>query len=146
MTERNENGRVILVVEHRDEVFARLAADLGRTGLRVHRAETATRAAHHHARRPADLILLSAQMPDESAWLASQKLRMTDAEVPVWIYSAWATPTDVDMANFVHADELIDYGGDVWNLTDQVADRLNDPFSPFAPAADRPDELRPVLV
>jgi DNA-binding NtrC family response regulator len=129
MFETPESQLNVLVVEYRDEVFARLAADLGAVGLRVRRADTATKAAQRHSRRPANLILLSAHLPDQSAWLFSSKLRRIDAATPVWVYTAQASSTDVNLANFVQADELIDYGGDLWKLAAEVAERLGVPAS-----------------
>jgi DNA-binding response OmpR family regulator len=119
-----KNPPTVLFVEHRDEVFARLAADLADVGLGVRRAETAADASRLHARQPADVLMINARLPDESGWLLTRKLRMAEPELPIWIYTDHSTEADVAMANFVAADELIDYHGNVWRLTEEISHRL----------------------
>jgi DNA-binding NtrC family response regulator len=117
----------ILLVEHRDEVFARVASDLAASGLLVHRVCRGTEASRIYAQRAVDLVLISAALPDMSAWLLSKKLRMIDPEVAIWIYTSQASSDDVSMANFVMADELIEYHGNLWRLSREIADRLGVP-------------------
>ena len=50
----------ILLAEHRDEVFARLASDLAATGLLVHRVCRGMEASRIYAQRAVDLVLISA--------------------------------------------------------------------------------------
>jgi DNA-binding response OmpR family regulator len=125
----------VLLVEHRDEVFARIAADLAAAGVFVERVSRGTEASRIYARGAADLVLISATLPDISGWLLSQKLRMSDPEISIWIYTPRASADDVSMANFVMADELIEYHGDLWRLTGEIADRLALPRGPTASAA-----------
>ena len=84
----------ILLVEYRDEVFARIAADLAATGVVVQRAGNGAEASRVHARRGVNLLLVNADLPDGSGWLLSSKLRMVDPEVSIWIYTPRATPDD----------------------------------------------------
>ncbi|MGO8688828.1 MAG: response regulator [Thermoguttaceae bacterium] len=114
----------ILLVEHRDEVFARIASDLAAGGILVQRVSRGAEASRIFARSAVDLVLVNAELPDESGWLLSKKLRMLDAEACIWIYTPRASAADVSMANFVMADELIEYHGDLWRLAGEIADRL----------------------
>jgi CheY-like chemotaxis protein len=123
----NDDTLKILLVENRDEVYSRLAADLSRLGVRVCRAKGGTEATSRCARRRPHLLLISARLPDESGWLLTSKIRMTEPHLPIWIYAPWASPANVDMANFVAADELIDYEGDLWRLSHEIIDRLGVP-------------------
>ena len=119
--------RSVLLVEPRDEIFARLAGELEGRGLCVFRATSAAGASRSYARRPVDLLLVPPALPDESGWLFLSKLRLTDPAAKVWVYTAHVSPAEVDLANFVRADELIDYGGALWRLTEEVLDRLDEP-------------------
>ncbi len=118
--------RSVLLIEPRDEVFARVAGDLQSRGLRVFRAKSAAQASRRYARHPVDLLLVPPALPDESGWLFLSKLRLTAPGAKVWVYTAQASPAEVDLANFVRADELIEYGGDLWRLAQEVLDRLDD--------------------
>lgn len=118
--------RSVLLVEPRDEIFARLAGELQGRGLRVFRATTAARASRRFARHPVDLLLVPQALPDESGWLFLSKVRLTAPAADVWVYTAHASPADVELANFVRADELIEYGGDLRRLAEEVLDRLDD--------------------
>ena len=71
--------------------------------------------------------MVNADLPDGSGWLLGSKLRMVDPEVSIWIYTPRATSDEVSMANFVAADELIEYGGDLWRLSGEIASRLGIP-------------------
>jgi DNA-binding response OmpR family regulator len=114
----------MLVAEHRDEVFARLAADLRAAGARVERAVSAAEATRRYARRPADLLLCNVDLPDQSSWLLTAKLRLSCPDVRVWVYTPRSSATHVALARFVQAEELIDYGGDLWRLSAELRDRL----------------------
>ena len=124
--------RSVLLVEPRDEVFARLARDLQGRGLRVFRATSAAGASRFYARHRVGLLLVPPTLPDESGWLFLSKLRLTASAANVWVYTAHASPAEVELANFVRADELIEHGGDLWRLSEEVLGRLDEP-----PAADR---------
>jgi len=122
-----ENQTIVLLVEHRDEVFARVASDMAERGAIVERARSGADALRRHVPGLVDLLVINADLPDISGWLLSSKVRMTDPEVSIWIYSPRPTDDDVSMANFVLADELIEYDGDLWRLSSEVGDRLGMP-------------------
>jgi len=124
----------VLLVEHRDEVFARIASDLAAAGILVQRVSRGMEASRIFARSAVDLVMISALLPDVSGWLLGQKLRMLDPEACIWIYTPRASAADVSMANFVMADELIEYRGDLWRLAGEIADRLGVPQEPTATA------------
>ena len=117
----------MLLVEYRDEVFARLAADLAAAGLRVERASSAAEASRRYASRPADLLVAEVDLPDHSGWLLASKLRLAHPGVQIWVYTPWSSAVEVALANFVGAEELIDYGGDLWRLTAELLGRLDTP-------------------
>ena len=98
----------------------------------VQRAGNGAEASRIHARRGANLLLVNADLPDGSGWLLSSKLRMVDPEVSIWIYTPRALSNEVSMANFVAADELIEYGGDLWRLSGEIASRLGIPHEAAA--------------
>ncbi len=122
------NVRRVLVVEFRDEVFSRLSADLEAAGMEVERASSAAEASRRYARRPADLLVVEVDLPDETGWLLASKLRLAEPEVRIWVYTPWSSAVEVALANFVGVDELINYGGDLWRLRDELLDRLARPF------------------
>jgi ActR/RegA family two-component response regulator len=121
---RRSRRRTVLLVEPRDEVFARLAADITAAGIRVDRALSAAEASRRYALRRPHLMVAEVDLPDESAWLFAGKLRVADPGARIWIYTPWSSAVEVAMANFVGADELIEYGGDLWRLAAELLDRL----------------------
>jgi len=121
----------VLLVEYRDEVFIRLAADLAEAGILVQRASSAEEASRRHPHCRADLILVHALLPDENGWLLVQKLRAVDREVPIWVYTPWASSSEAALAEFVQADALIYYRGDLLRLASQLLERMEGP-NPFS--------------
>jgi response regulator RpfG family c-di-GMP phosphodiesterase len=117
--------RTILVVEYRDEVAARLMADLTAMAIRVQRATGAAEASRCCASFPADLLLVNVDLPDGSGWLLTMKLRLFAPTPRIWLYAAAPSPKDRAFAEFVEADGLIDYRGDVWRLSAEVISRLS---------------------
>lgn len=116
--------RTILVVECRDEVAARLVADLTAMGIRVQRAARAVEASRCCASFRADLLLVNVDLPDGSGWLLTAKLRLFAPTPHIWLYAASPSPNDRAFAKFVGADGLIDYEGDVWRLSAEIISRL----------------------
>ncbi len=114
----------ILLVEHRDEVFARLAADLAGEGFRVIRATTAHEAVKHYAKHPFTLVVANLDLPDQSGWLLAAKLHFVDSGAAIWLYEPVRSNMHAAMAKFLRVDELFAYGGDLLGLADAVAARL----------------------
>lgn len=117
--------RNILLVEYRDEVFARLAADLAEVGLQVERAVCMAGALKAHVRLPADLLLVNVDLPDGSGWLLSAKLRLVSATPHIWLYAPRPLPDAVAMAEYVGADGLLAYDGDLYRLSASIVSRVS---------------------
>lgn len=117
--------RSLLIVEQRAEVFARLASDLTSRGFFVERAETAHEACAKFSRTAADLILANRELsPDESGWLLVSKWALGREGRRVWLYTAWPTAFDDNWAAFTKVEQLLYYGGDLWQLSDRVLKQL----------------------
>ena len=96
--------RKVLLVEHRDEVFARLAWDLADAGLQVRRVTCAAEASRECARFKPDVLAANVDLPDGSGWLLTAKQRLVSATPPIWLYAPWPSADDAAMAKFVGAD------------------------------------------
>lgn len=118
----------ILLVEQRDEVFARLAADAAEEGFRVVRATTAHEAVEHYAQHPFTLVVANLDLPDQSGWLLAAKLHFVDLTAAVWLYEPALSDMHVAMAKFLRVDELFAYGGDLFSLVDAITARLAERF------------------
>ncbi len=133
--------RSVLLVEHNDGVFVQIANDLAAVGIRVVRATNAPEAIRCYVAGPADLLLINADQPCESAWLLTAKLRLTHPTARVWVYASRMSNADIAMANAVGVDELIDHGGNVKRVVERILERLAD-FDGLDPAfhnePDRP--------
>ncbi len=128
-----------LLVEFRDEVFIRIATDLAQTGMRVIRACSATEALELAvATRPA-LILANVDQPDQSGWLLTAKLRIIDPRVRVWLYQPRSSTYQALMAEFLDVEELLDYQGDLFRLSDTIVQLLDNAPEPID--ATNVDEL-----
>ena len=137
----------ILVAEHRDEVFARLAEDLRKMGHTVFRASRADDVCRVYSYGQIDLVLYNYDLPCESIWLNATKLRMFDAYVRIWLYMPWKAPFERQWANLSRIERVIYYRGDLFYLADQINhDRLcprpesDCPIARFFPTPKRVNE------
>jgi len=110
----------VLIAEHRDEVFARLAADLRKAGYTVFRASRADQVCHMYSYGQIELVLYNFQLPRENIW--SKKLRLFDAYARIWLYVP--NRATVDQADVSHLDWVIYYQGDLFHLADQIQQNL----------------------
>lgn len=117
--------RTVLVVEYRDEVFARLATDLTEAGLRVERAVDVTDAAQAYLRDPAELLAVNVDLPDETGWLVAAKLRLLSASPVIWLYASWPSSDAMAMAEYVGADRLIGYEADLGRLSAAILSQMS---------------------
>ncbi len=131
---------LVLVVEHRDEVFARIATDVAQSGYYVLRAETAGEAMRLSGKFRPTLVIANSDLSDQSGWLMTAKLRFIDPEARIWLYLSETTPDDEGMARFLQLDELLAYGGNLLKLSEMVVDLLFRPESEARAALD-PNEL-----
>ena len=124
--ERREARGVALFVEHRDEVFARIDADLSDGGMRVVRAATATEGLRQLRSCKPSLVVAHIRLTDQSGWLFTAKLRFTNCAAPVWLYQPASVEREVELAEFLGVGELFDYGGDLLNLSRMIVNRIRD--------------------
>lgn len=113
-------AKSVLLVEHRDEIAARLIDDLQEAGLTVRRATSGAGVAECDRHRAPDLLLTSSLLPDESGWLVAAKFRLRFRDPEIWLYSPWRPPRTGAFAEFVGVDRSIYYGGDLWRLSEDV--------------------------
>jgi len=110
----------VLIVEYRDEVYAVLEGLLEEHGFDVERAESGESATRSLSRFTLDLVLINEDMPDETGWLITCKLRLTRHEQPVWLYAARQPLMKADWKEFSGVDEVIEYGGVLTRLIRNV--------------------------
>jgi len=123
----DDGFRTVLLVEHRDEVFARLAGDFAAMGIWVERACSVAEAFRHFACCSPDLMIANAHMPCEGGWLLVAKLRLIRPTARIWLYSprpSWSSEYDHGLARFLEIAELIHYRGDLFLLAEEIRSRL----------------------
>ena len=118
---------VVVLVEHHDDVFDRLTNCFTAAGFRVARATSAGEAIKRYVSEHADLLVVDADRPAESAWLLAAKLRLTHPAARIWVYIFQPSTLDVSAANLLAIEELIEYGGKVAELELHLLDRLGVP-------------------
>jgi hypothetical protein len=128
---RNWQGRTsrdirsLLIVENRDEVFARLAADFALCGFVIKRAETSREAYAQLASSGADVVLANREFSaDESGWLLVSKWALDHKNHRIWLYTAWPAAFDEHWRTFTKVEQLLYYGGDVWLLSELILAQL----------------------
>lgn len=126
----------VLLVEYRDTVYRRLAADLAQAGFRTIRAFCATEGIIRHVMLRPDLVIANVELPDQSGWLLTAKLALTEPRPHVWLYSSQACSTDAAKARWLGAEELLVYGT-LDGLADAVLASLAGDRSSLAAARDR---------
>ena len=119
-TWRRRHKLSVLIVEYRDEVFARLAADLQAMQLTVSRACTAAEASSLVNSGTYDLVIANRDLPDESGWLMVSKWRLSQTGVPVWLYAPWESALAAHWAQFTRVLGVVCYNGDVTRLSEQI--------------------------
>lgn len=118
------NMPTVLLVEYRDDVFARLAADFATRGVQIMRAKNGGQAIQQYVRRPSDVLVVNGDHPHESAWLLAAKLHLTHPRARIWVYKRRLSTCDVATANFLKIDGLIDYDSNLCRLAAKILDRL----------------------
>lgn len=118
--------KTVLLVEYRDEVFARLAGDLGAMGIWVERARSGAEACCRFVRCSPQLAIANALMPYDSGWLLAAKLRLIRPTACIWLYAPPPRSSDYDhgLAHFLGVAELIHYQGDLFLLAKEIRSRL----------------------
>jgi len=108
------------LVEHRDEVFARIATDMAESGMRVVRAKSATEALNLCSTGSPVLLVANVNLLDHSGWLLADKMRLIDRGIRVWLYQSQSSDYDQGMAAFLNLDALLEYRGDLLQLSASI--------------------------
>lgn len=116
-------GSTIVVAEFRDEVYARLEADLRAIGHHVHRAVCADEVWAECCQTDVGLAIINVQMQRESGWVVAAKLRLVFIDLLIWVYTP-AVSTGVSLAEFFGVDRRVEYGGDLWILSRKILDLI----------------------
>ena len=116
----------VLLVEFRDEVFARIESDMAQAGMRVIRACSATEALKLYGTYKPTLVVVNADQRDQTGWLLAAKLKLVDSWIRVWLYQPRSSARDVCIAEFLEIDELLDYRGNLFWLSDTITRLLED--------------------
>lgn len=114
----------VLLMEYRDDVFARLAADFATRGIQTIRAKNGAQAIQQYVRRLSDVLIVNADHPHESAWLLTAKLHLTHPTARIWAYKRRLSDRDTATAGFLGVDELIEHDSDLRCLATEILDRL----------------------
>ena len=72
----------------------------------------------------ADLLVANFDLPDSSGWLLTAKLRLMSPTPRIWLYAPFPSPQEMAMAQFVGADGLIAYRGDICRLSAVIISRV----------------------
>lgn len=107
----------ILMIEYRDEIYAAIEGELANNDALLTRVMTAGEAVTGWRQHRPELILINAEMPDESGFLISLKLRMHGFQGGLWLYSACANNSPPGFQQFCQIDHLFNYKGDLRMLT-----------------------------
>ena len=97
----------ILMIEDDARLAEMVARDLGRSGLEVTCAGTATEGLARIAREPFDLVLLDLMLPDADGLDVCRRLRATGSGVPVIMLTAKGDPTDRVVGLELGADDYL---------------------------------------
>jgi CheY-like chemotaxis protein len=123
---RPSASQTVILVEHRDEVFARLAADIEQLGLVVVRAESPDEALRLVRRCDSALVVANRDLPGTNGWVLADKLNQVAPHIEVWLYMPQASMYAEILARFLKVSELLIQEGDLFSLSDAVTGRLAD--------------------
>jgi len=135
----NRKTRVLetfILVEHRDDVFARLAADAEQLGAEVVRAESVGEAMLLVDLCDFALVVSSRDLPGQTGWVLADKLGQTAPRVEVWLYMPQISAYADELARLLNVSKLLVYEGDLSSLSDAVAQRLADRLEPSSAVRD----------
>ncbi len=118
------SGLNVLLIEHRDEVFARLQRDLYQLGIGAYRATSPEEVFRVHFRIQIGLTLANSGLPQSSIWLTTAKLHLYDRQARIWTYLANPTSQDRFWAQLVGIEKVITYDGSLFQLTERVQHAL----------------------
>lgn len=99
----------MLVVESRDVLYQHLSVDLTRAGFRVMRATCASAGITRYFSLRPDFVLSAVDLPDQSGWLLTAKLCVTEHQSKIWLYQSKTSRADAIKASLIGAQELLAY-------------------------------------
>ncbi|MFN7990469.1 MAG: response regulator transcription factor [Thermoanaerobaculia bacterium] len=97
----------ILMIEDDARLSAMVAEDLGRSGLDVTPAGSASEGLARLAREPFDLVLLDLMLPDADGLDVCRRVRASGSAVPVIMLTAKGDPTDRVVGLELGADDYL---------------------------------------
>ena len=116
----------VLIAEHRDEVFARLAADLRASGYTVFRATCVEDVARMYSYGQIELVLFYFDLPCNDVRVAARRFHLFDAYARIWLYGSNLRTFDPDHADLSRIEKTLDYDGGLLRLADQIREQLNE--------------------
>lgn len=119
----------VLLVEGNRDLAGFLATALRAIRIDVSCAETAAVAAVCLRTTKPDLVIANLSTVDESGWLMLSKWRLTAEDLPVWFYVPQASSRDRLWADFMHVEQLFEYGDNGRRLASAIVDRLTERLS-----------------
>lgn len=115
----------ILLIERRDEVYARVAQDLSIQGVDVERASTPAEACAKFETTQADLIIANRELSyEESGWLLVSKWALARRQRRIWLYTARPMPFDDQWCQFTKVEKLLYHEGSIWRLSDLLLSQM----------------------
>ena len=97
----------ILMIEDDARLASMVSEDLGRNGLDVFVARTASEGLARLAREPFDLVLLDLMLPDADGLDVCRRIRAAGSAVPVIMLTAKGDPTDRVVGLELGADDYV---------------------------------------
>lgn len=123
---RSRHSRpTVIIVEYRDEVYARLAADIARFEVDIIRTESVESTRLLVSRCDSALVIANRDLPEHSGWLLAEKVRRMP-HVELWMYLPCASKYASVLAEVQQVSELIEYRGDLFMLSDLLLNRFED--------------------
>ncbi len=132
----------VLIADHRDEVFARLAYDLRASGYTVFRATCVDDVARMYSYGQIELVLFNFDLPCNDIRVAARKFHVFDAYARIWLYGPTPRTGDRDHADLSRVEEFIEYGGDLFWLADRLWEKLDALTASWSAFDMRPPRIR----
>jgi len=107
-------------------VYATLKTQLEDYGFETGRAVSGAAVASSFHRLAPDLVLLRADMPDESGWLITAKLRIAGHQQPVWLYAQRESPSQAIRQQVSGVNEVIVHDGSPTAFAGHVRSQLQE--------------------
>jgi len=116
----------ILLVEYRDEVQSALKDVLGDSGCEVTCSEPGEHVLAAANRSTPHLIMINADMPDQSGWLLAAKLRFGRFRGQIWLYSSRQKSSESGWAEFAEVDRFIEHYASLRHLLESAGRQIVD--------------------